>query len=99
MFGSHNLLGFFQLVDVNYGLISKEMRPIIAETIEKFVPDFSAVLIVSIDQKLVKNVFNLKCQIYFKFAGPRSNLIQSKFSLQKLQFSVFELQPNYKSTY
>ena len=75
------------------------MRPIIAETIEKFVPDFFAVLTVSIDQKLGKNVFNLKCQICFKFMGPRSNLTQSKFSLHKLQFSVLELQPNYKSTY
>ena len=75
------------------------MRPIIAETIEKFVPDFSVVLTILIDQKLGKNVFNLKYQICFKFARPRSNLTQLKFSLQKLQFSVLELQPNYKSTY
>ena len=34
------------------------MRPIIAETIEKFVPNFFAVLTISIDQNLGENVFN-----------------------------------------
>ena len=34
------------------------MRLIIAETIDKFVPDFSAVPTISINQKLGKNVFN-----------------------------------------